>query len=43
MEIQNNIIKYMKDFHQQWMRATEEQARWNMNSIKEQSLYNPKR
>lgn len=26
-----------KNFHEQWTRSIEEQARWNMNSLKEQS------
>lgn len=34
---QPDMCYHMKDFHQQWTRPTEEQAKWNMNSIKEQS------
>lgn len=34
---QPDMCYHMKDFHQQWTRPIEEQARWNMNSIKEQS------
>lgn len=34
---QPDTCYHMKDFHEQWMRPVEEQARWNINSIKEQS------
>lgn len=34
---QPDTCYHMKNFHEQWMRPVEEQARWNMNSIKEQS------
>lgn len=34
---QPDTCYHMKDFHEQWMRPVEEQARWNMNSIKEQT------
>ena len=28
---------HMKNFHEQWMRPIDEQARWMMSSLKEQS------
>ena len=34
---QPDTCYHMKDFHEQWMRPVEEQARWNINSIKEQT------
>jgi hypothetical protein len=34
---QPDTCHHMKDFHKQWMRPVEEQARWNINSIKEQT------
>ena len=34
---QPDTCYHMKNFHEQWMRPVEEQARWNMNSIREQS------
>lgn len=36
-QYQPDTCYHMKDFHEQWMRPVEEQARWNMNSIKEQT------
>lgn len=36
-EHQPDTCYHMKDFHEQWMRPVEEQARWNINSIKEQA------
>jgi len=35
--LQPDTCYHMTDFHQQWTRPVEEQARWNMNSLKEQS------
>lgn len=34
---QPDTCYHMKDFHEQWMRPVEEQARWNINSIQEQT------
>lgn len=34
---QPNMCYHMKNFHEQWMRPIEEQARWNMSSIHEQT------
>lgn len=34
---QPDMSYHMKDFHEQWTRPTEEQARWNMNSLQEQT------
>jgi hypothetical protein len=34
---QPDMCYHMKDFHEQWMRPTQEQARWNMNSLREQT------
>jgi hypothetical protein len=34
---QPDTCYHMKDFHEQWTRPVEEQARWNINSIKEQT------
>ena len=34
---QPDMCYHMSDFHEQWMRPTEEQARWNMNTLKEQT------
>lgn len=34
---QPDMCYHMKDFHEQWMRPTKEQARWNMNSLREQT------
>lgn len=34
---QPDTCYHMKDFHEQWMRPIKEQARWNMNSITEQT------
>ena len=36
-KFQPDMCYHMKDFHEQWTRPTEEQARWNMNSIREQT------
>ncbi|WMJ23818.1 AAA family ATPase [Paludicola sp. MB14-C6] len=34
---QPDMCYHMKDFYQQWTRSAEEQARWNMNSLREQT------
>lgn len=34
---QPDTCYHMKDFHEQWMRPVKEQARWNINSMKEQT------
>lgn len=34
---QPDMCYHMRDFHEQWMRPTEEQARWNMSTLKEQT------
>lgn len=34
---QPDMCYHMRDFHQQWTRPTEEQARWNMNSLREET------
>ncbi len=34
---QPDMCYHMKDHHQQWTRPTEEQARWNINSLHEQT------
>ena len=36
-EHQPNTCYHLTDFHEQYTRPVEEQARWNLNSIKEQS------
>ena len=36
-EYQPNMCYHMQDFHAQWMRPAEEQARWNMASLNEQT------
>lgn len=36
-QYQPDICYHMQNFHEQWMRPIEEQARWNMSSIKEQT------
>ncbi len=36
-EYQPEMCYHMQDFHQQWTRPTEEQARWNMASLAEES------
>lgn len=36
-EHQPDMCYHGKDFHEQWMRPIEEQAKWSMNSLKEQS------
>lgn len=36
-EYQPDTCYHMQSFHEQWMRPVEEQARWNMSSIKEQT------
>lgn len=36
-QYQPDICYHMQNFHEQWMRPVEEQARWNMSSIKEQT------
>jgi dephospho-CoA kinase len=36
-EYQPDMCYHGKNFHEQWMRPIEEQARWNINSLKEQS------
>lgn len=34
---QPDMCYHMKDFHEQWTRPTEEQARWNMSTLREQT------
>lgn len=34
---QPDMCYHMKDFHAQWTRPTEEQARWNMGTLREQT------
>ena len=36
-QYQPDTYYHMQNFHEQWMRPVEEQARWNMSIIKEQS------
>ena len=36
-EYQPDTCYHMKDYHEQWMRPAEEQARWNMSSLAEQA------
>lgn len=36
-EYQPDMCYHGKNFHEQWMRPIEEQARWSINSLKEQS------
>lgn len=36
-QYQPDTCYHMENFHEQWMRPIEEQARWNMSSIKEQT------
>lgn len=36
-EYQPDTCYHMKDYHEQWTRCAEEQARWNMSSLAEQT------
>lgn len=36
-QYQPDTCYHMQNFHEQWMRPVEEQARWNISSIKEQA------
>jgi hypothetical protein len=36
-EYQPDTCYHMKDYHEQWTRSAEEQARWNMSSLAEQT------
>lgn len=36
-QYQPDMCYHMKNYHEQWTRPTQEQAHWNMNSLKEQT------